>query len=235
MLKTLLDNPIKEMSYCDPISFTTTPFTGNEARKRHRPVEAILPYPLFRRPWVTSSIMWTRQAADRIGPWSSYRFGEDTLQEIRAGCADISVAYVPNALCYIRQHQNVERLSTPSIETFHTRVQFTADILACIVEHGKNADRFVADTLALFLFRSLSGTILINRKSVGQAYITFIIKQPNTHSVLKLLAFLHLFFLSIPSKRLSRELCRIVSKHVVTRFYLRRWNACYTGWDKFGL
>jgi len=234
LLQGLLNNPSAGMSYCDPIAFSSLMLTGNEKRKRHRPVKKILPYPLYRRPWHTCSVMWTREAMERIGPWSAYRFGEDTLLDIRAGCLDISPVYIPNPLFYFRQHKG-PRLSTPSAQTFHARVLFTKDILTCIIEHQKHKDRLVADHLALFLLRSLSGTIIIDRKSVGKEYIALIRTELNTDFVLKSLAYLHLFFLNIPSKRVSRQLCRIVPKHIATRYVLWKWKDIYTGWDKFGL
>lgn len=100
----LQSHPESGMCYCQTVKFSTWPLTGKEQLRIHSDEEfrEFFPTILFWRPWSTSAYIWTRAAVELIGPWFPGWDFEDFEYEVRAGCQDISITYVPEVLCYCR-------------------------------------------------------------------------------------------------------------------------------------
>ncbi len=109
-------NPEAGMCYCKSITFSELPILGNEPLRRRNDQEfhAFLPTILYGRPWHTSACLWKREASDKIGAWLDAWTWEDYEYDCRAGCANISIVYVPEVLCYARAAQDGDQLSQTS-------------------------------------------------------------------------------------------------------------------------
>jgi len=97
-------HPEAGMCYCQTILFSKLPLTGDEPFRKNSNVKftEFLPIVLDVRPWCTSSCLWTSGAVERIGPWFDGWHYEDVEYDVRAGCLDVKIAYLPEALCYYR-------------------------------------------------------------------------------------------------------------------------------------
>jgi glycosyltransferase involved in cell wall biosynthesis len=106
-------NPDAGMCYCQSVEFLNLPLPENgKVRKRSQTAYAtFLPAILSGRPWDTSACVWTREAADRIGPWYSGWAWEDYEYDCRAGCHDVRICHLPETLCFYRIKEGEEELS----------------------------------------------------------------------------------------------------------------------------
>ena len=121
-VEMLENNPQAGMCYCITLTFFNYPFDGSERLRNSHYVENFLPDILEKRPWSTGSCLWTRAATDAIGPWFDGRREEDFLYEVRAGCRDIGVAYVPQILMYVRNHLGEAELRAPSKHVYQQAI-----------------------------------------------------------------------------------------------------------------
>jgi glycosyltransferase involved in cell wall biosynthesis len=103
-VEVLSAHPGAGMCYCASRAFSHVPGDLGDGLHKDsgRAYEAFLPQLLYKRPWDTSAIMWTRDAVDRIGPFSDAWVWEDTEYEIRAGCKGIEIMHLPEVLCHYR-------------------------------------------------------------------------------------------------------------------------------------
>lgn len=106
-------HPEYGMCYCAARVFSQLPLTGKE--EEWRPVQTasdqILPQLLIHRPWGTGACLWTREATDAIGSWSSLRAGEDQEYEFRAGLLRVKIHRLPEDLFYVRRSAELGQLN----------------------------------------------------------------------------------------------------------------------------
>ncbi len=109
----LQQNPQAGMCYCTSLEFTKLPLSGDEKTRKasNREFHEFLPVIFSGRPWDTSACMWTRGAADQVGPWFAGWAWEDYAYDCKAGCMDIRICFVPEALCYYRVNHGEAQLS----------------------------------------------------------------------------------------------------------------------------
>lgn len=230
-LESLLNNPLAGMSYCMVKEFESSPITGGERIRLSRPVQQILPYPLLRRPWYTSSIMWTRKACEQIGPWYPGRFDEDREYEIRAGCLNIVPLFLPRALHYFRNVASPDRASAPSRTALVNDIPVTQSVIDAICAHNKHLERPVADWLALHLLKKLPGLVSIGERQVARSYLSMILRLWRYDRRLWSVGWCILLLTHIAPSKLLAKLVRIITKASVQPFVMRRYGHLFEGWD----
>lgn len=112
-VKMLQDHPEAGMCYSQSVEFSNLPLTGSEPLRKYsdQNFTSFLPIILSCRPWGTSACLWTRKAIEIIGPWFAGWAREDYEYELRAGCSDIGIIYIPEILTFYRKNQDEESLS----------------------------------------------------------------------------------------------------------------------------
>jgi glycosyltransferase involved in cell wall biosynthesis len=139
-VEMLRANPSCGMCYCIAKEFQALPLTGYERTRKRSDLQfaEFLPHILYGRPWDTSSCMWTREATDIIGPWFPGWTWEDYEYDCRAGCHDIKIAFVSEALCFYRQAYGAPQLSTiePATRTTH-RTSSLLEMATILERFGK--------------------------------------------------------------------------------------------------
>jgi glycosyltransferase involved in cell wall biosynthesis len=151
--------------------FSVLPLTGEEpvwltSDQGHR---SILPIVLQQRPWCTSACMWTRKAADAIGPWLPLIGGEDIAYELYAGAVDIQVAFVPQVLCLYRRQPGGEHLSF--MEVIGLAVQQALALLysqSILSEHSKLEDMATAHALAWNFFSTSNNLLAVGQDRLAR-------------------------------------------------------------------
>lgn len=112
MVLQLKEKPETGMCYCKTRQFSGADLNSGSLRPRNEQAfDAILPTLLFGRPWSTGACLWTRRAADQIGPWSDGWTNEDIEYEFRAGIFGIQISHLPEVLCYERETDDPQQLS----------------------------------------------------------------------------------------------------------------------------
>lgn len=101
LVQALNANPEAGMAYCLARYIEGSRRTGVVKGSDNR-YDHVLPTILWGRPWHTSGCVWRRSMTDRIGPWLSLWRWEDYDYDCRAGCLGISLAYVPEPLCFVQ-------------------------------------------------------------------------------------------------------------------------------------
>lgn len=149
----LNSHPEVGMCYCISLNFTAIPFDGSETIRRSYPTEKILPALLEKRPWTTCSCLWTRTATNIIGPWFHGRIGEDTLYELTAGCKDIPIIFLPEKLCFCRDHPGQPEQRAPSIQKYYYAISAYQEMLNVLVSSGKLDDKHNLYPLVREIFR----------------------------------------------------------------------------------
>ena len=138
------------MCYSQTILFSKMPLTDDEPYRKNSDVKFtdFLPVVLNVRPWCTSSCLWTRGAVERIGPWFDGWHYEDVEYDVRAGCRDIKIAYLPEPLCYYRLSCDGSGLSN-SANKFSVGQQARS-----LLQIGKNLKQFnkIKDEQIQFFF-----------------------------------------------------------------------------------
>jgi len=131
-------HPEAGMCYCQTILFSKLPLTGDEPFRKNSNAKFtnFLPVVLDVRPWCTSSCLWTRGAVERIGPWFDGWHYEDVEYDVRAGCREIKIAYLPEPLCYYRLSSDGGSLSN-SPNKFSVGQQARS-----VLKIGKNLKQF---------------------------------------------------------------------------------------------
>lgn len=152
-VELLQSHPEAGMCYCITLNFSAVPFNGTERLRASHYVEKILPGLLEKRPWSTSSCLWTRAATDAIGPWSDGRIEEDTLYEVKAGCKDIPIVYIPQILSYYRIHSGEPAERAPSIKKYQYAVSSYQKMLGELEASGKLNDARVLLAITREIFR----------------------------------------------------------------------------------
>lgn len=150
-------HPETGMCYCQTSLFSELPLTDDEPIRENcdEKFENFLPIILENRPWCTSACLWTREATERIGPWSENWHYEDVEFDSRAGCKDIKISYVPEVLCYYRLNDENGSLSNSrsrfSINQLSKSVlNITKNIQSC----GKLDDDEIQASLIKRLFKT---------------------------------------------------------------------------------
>lgn len=228
ILETFIDNPDVGMSYCSAREFQSLPITGKEIIRKARPVSRILPFPLYRRPWDTGAIMWTRAASDKIGAWFPAWTGEDTEYEIRAGCLDVSVAYTPRPLFYYRIVNDEEKLSIKRKRDLGADIPVTEKIVQNIVKHKKIKELCVAEFCAWFLLKKVPGRIKIGRIDLARLYLSKSVSFCKHNSIITFFLLAALGFSFLPSF-FSERTTRLM-KRVYVWYLKNRWSKLFTGW-----
>ena len=99
---------------------------------------SFLPQVLTKRPWCTSSCLWTRGATEIIGPWSAGWTWEDYEYDIRAGCHDIKIVHIPKVVCYYRRSGFTSHLSQTKKEIArYQRAESLDRIAHTLYDYGK--------------------------------------------------------------------------------------------------
>lgn len=131
-------HPYAGMCYTQALLFSKLPLRGDEPFRNNSNKEfnKFLPITLDVRPWGTSSCLWTRGAVERIGPWFDGWHYEDVDYDVRAGCRDIKIAYLPEPLCYYRLSSDGGNLSN-SANKFSVGQQARS-----LLQIGKNLKQF---------------------------------------------------------------------------------------------
>lgn len=138
----LRKNPDFGMCYCISLLFSELPIVDHDNTYRNIQLDdsRILPQLFIKRPWGTSCCLWTKQAADLIGPWSKFRAGEDQEYEFRAGVLNIKAHQVPETLCYIRRSETDMQLrQQPDLCNLENANMFLS-ISRIAIEHNKMLD-----------------------------------------------------------------------------------------------
>ena len=112
MVSQLKEKPETGMCYCKTRQFSGADLDSGSLRPRNEQAfDTILPTLFFGRPWSTGACLWTRRAADQIGPWSDGWTNEDIEYEFRAGIFGIQISHLPEVLCYERETDDPQQLS----------------------------------------------------------------------------------------------------------------------------
>lgn len=98
-VNVFLENPDIGMCYC--ISHNVFDDGSRQIRKwSDRGVDRFFPTVFYYRPWGTGACMWSREAVEKIGAWSSGWIWEDHVYDVRAGCHDVKISFLAETLCY---------------------------------------------------------------------------------------------------------------------------------------
>jgi len=152
-VEMLQRHPEAGMCYCITLNFYTHPFNGTERLRGSHYIDKILPGLLEKRPWATGSCLWTRATTDAIGPWYDGRGHEDFLYEVRAGCKDIAIIYIPQILMYVRCHPGEAELRAPSIKKYQVAAIAFHEVLNELRVSGKLTDSHNLLAITRELFR----------------------------------------------------------------------------------
>jgi glycosyltransferase involved in cell wall biosynthesis len=152
-VEMLGNHPEAGMCYCMTHNFSALPFNGTEKLRGSHYIEKILPGLLEKRPWTTSACLWSRTATDAIGAWFDGRIREDTLYEVRAGCKDIPIVFVPQILSYCRIHSGEPVERAPGIKKYQYAIATYHEMLRELESSGKLEDARVLHAMTREIFR----------------------------------------------------------------------------------
>jgi glycosyltransferase involved in cell wall biosynthesis len=163
-------NPDAGMCYCQSAEFLHLPIPGNGRIRKRSNIEyqTFLPTILDGRPWDTSACMWTRETADRIGPWFPGWAWEDYEYDCRAGCQDVRICHLPETFCFYRIKAGEEDLS--HFEYKPKMVQKTPSLLAMnenLNRFGKFSDPETRDNFFDILYRHTMHLFYLGEKEDG--------------------------------------------------------------------
>jgi glycosyltransferase involved in cell wall biosynthesis len=157
----LVAHPEAGFSYCITRWFEHLPIEGTEPVRElsDRAHSSLIPLALDRRPWSTSSSMWTRAASDVIGPWSPLWNWEDKEYDCRAGCLGVGVTFLDAHLCSMRR--SVGSISNESSPRMRAGMADAIALMDEVIERtGRRDDPVVADRIDALLYGSSLATLL---------------------------------------------------------------------------
>jgi len=99
-------------------------------------VDALFPSVLVSRWWDTGNPLYRREICDEAGAWTSLRIEEDWEYDCRLASLGARLAYVPQFVCEIRDH-DAERLSRHGLRPDSLKDRASAQ--ARIFDHARNA------------------------------------------------------------------------------------------------
>lgn len=183
----LMEHPEIGMCYCRCNVFSELPLTGSEKEWRQFQDGAhdFLPKLLINRTWGTSACLWTKEATDQIGPWSSLCAGEDQEYEFRAGLLGIKAFPISEVLCYIRRSSNFPQLN---MENTFCRTEDAKMYISIANQATSHQDRF--DQMTIFMICRnlfLSSIFLLSQKNkiLAQDCIHALINLKNDNIIIQ--------------------------------------------------
>lgn len=190
-IQTLLQNPEAGMSYCTSTEFERLPITGMEPVRKQsdQQFHSFLPTVLYGRPWGTSACLWTRESADRIGPWYSGWTWEDYEYDCRAGCKGIKIVFVSRILCHYRRDSNGQHLSMRTDLAQKSRYRALA-LLKMTNElrlHGKLRDPAVRGRVVSLVYSQAVSLLRHQEKALAVECLD-LVRRTSIHSQNRILA-----------------------------------------------
>jgi glycosyltransferase involved in cell wall biosynthesis len=162
----LSTHPEFGMCYCRSNVFSELPLTGQEDEYRPANVisNEILPQLLISRPWGTGACLWTKEACDLIGPWSTLRAGEDQEYEFRAGLNNIKAYQMPEVLCFVRRGEEFSQLHQQNEFCRTENAKMYIEIANHLCGFGGKIDKTTRFMVAKNLILSTIFLLSINKK-----------------------------------------------------------------------
>lgn len=169
------------MCYCTARQFTSLPISRSEPVRplSDRAYERFLPMLLEtqRRPWGTGACMWTRQAIELIGPWSSCWTWEDMEYDCRAGIHDIEIAFLDQSLCFYRTNYGQNQLRNLPLQKHALQKTDAIKLIgANLKQSGKLGDGRITAAYAWLLFVH---SVLLLRIGSTQSAISLLAELEN--------------------------------------------------------
>ena len=163
-------NPDVGMCYCQSSEFLNLPIPEKSRIRKQSNIAyySFLPTVLNGRPWDTSACLWTREAADCIGPWFSGWAWEDYEYDCRAGCHDVRICHFPETLCFYRIKEGEEDFS--HFEYRPKIVQKTKSLIAMkenLIHFEMFSNQEIRDKFFDILFRHTMHLFYLGEKKIG--------------------------------------------------------------------